>query len=123
VSEREDLVDHRLADPVVDALVATAQEGEMRVGSEALRGPLVEARRRGCDQDSRRAGTTDLDRLDRTRDRFGLDDHPRATAERRVVDGAVVALGEGSRIRRRDLDQPALERLAEQPAADETFDQ
>ena len=84
VADRQLEVDER-PDPLVDALVARADEDEMRRASRGRRrGPGVNDLAARVEQDHDRLGSPDG--VDGRRDRLGAHDHPGAAAVRRVVD-------------------------------------
>ena len=86
VAHRQLAVDQVLAHPVVDALVAPAEQGEpLRAGQLARQG-LVEPAARRAEEVERSHG---LGGLDAGEDRLGPQDHPGAASEGGVVDGAV----------------------------------
>ena len=72
VPDRELEVDHR-PDPLVDALVARAEEDEVRGGRERLRRRLAEDLARRIEQDHERARAAELG--ERRGDRLGAQDH------------------------------------------------
>ena len=87
VADRQLAVDEVVAHPLVDALVAAAQQREP-VRARPARGPRAWSNRApaGAEQEQR---PRRLDRLDRGEHRLGHQHHAGAAAERRVVDRAV----------------------------------
>src|SRR5581483_6446548 len=97
------------AHAVVDALVAAAHDDQARLAGELGRQRLVEAPAPGLEQDHR-PRVVEHHALDRLEYRLRLEDHPRAAAERHVVDLAVPVVREVAQVVRVQLDDPALDR-------------
>ena len=88
VPDRELEVDHR-PDPLVDALVARADEDQVPGGRERLRRRLAEDLAGRVEQDHERARAAELG--ERRGDRLGAEDHAGAAPVGVVVDGPVPA--------------------------------
>ena len=119
VADRQLAVDQVLAHPLVDALVAAAQQAEA-IGARQLAGPaLVEtaARRAQVEQRSRR-----LSPLDRREHRLGHEHHAGPATEGRVVHAAVRIRGDGAEVVDPDVEHAGLLGLAEQALAGEALD-
>ena len=87
VADAELAVDEVLTHPMVDALVAAAQQAEPVADAASSTGQrLVEPSAAGPEQEQR---TWRIGRLDRVEQWLGLHQHAGAPAERRVVDRAV----------------------------------
>ena len=99
-------------DPLVDPLVASAGEDEVRLLGEFARERLGEAlagRRRDDEH-----GILREDVVEHRSPRLGLHDHARAAAVGRVVDGAVTVVRPVAQIVHAQIQDAALPRLADE---------
>ena len=120
VADAQLVVDEVLADAVVDALVAPAQQAEpVEPAASSCGERLVEAAAAGTEQEqrARRVGG-----LDGGEDRLGPHQHPGAAAERAVVDGAVDVGGVLARVVGAQVEQAGGAGLAEQARRAERVD-
>ena len=95
VSDRQFEVDHR-PDPLIDALIAGADEDEVRSLSQCQRPRMTERLACRIEQDDRRVRAAQ--RSQGVGDRFGPDDHPRSPTVGLVVDRAMTADPPGPQI-------------------------
>ena len=104
IADGEFLVAEELADALVDAFVAAADENDAIEGGETAGGCLREALAlRGEKNDGLAGGVTgglgsEIEGLEALEDGLGLENHALATAEGTVVNGAVAVVGEGAEV-------------------------
>ena len=102
VADRELLVTEFVPNPLVDALVAPAEQREAVPGRQLMGDPLVEPATGGVEQDQR---TGRFGRLDRCEDRIGHQHHARPAAERTVVDRPMNVGGGSTQVACVDLEE------------------
>jgi hypothetical protein len=125
VAHAELAVDEVLAHPVVDALVAAAEQAEparlaLGGGSQFLGHRLVEPSAAGAEQ-VQRPGR--LRGVDGGEDRLGLHHHAGAAPERRVVDAAMHIGGVLAQVVQPQVEQTGTAGLAQQALGAEVVDQ
>src|SRR3990170_534320 len=105
VADGQLLVHEMLAHPFVHALVAPAHQHEVRPLGELAGHLLSETAPSRVEQDDPRSRRPE--RLDARRERLGLQDHPAATPERRVVGHAVLPRSGVAQVMDADVHDPA----------------
>src|SRR5262245_54342354 len=124
VAEAQLLAGHALRDPLVDALVAAAEEHEPLEPRVALGRLLVEAAAAGREEHHRvlRRGALGQDALDRAAEGLGLHDHAGPSAERRVVHALVLVVGEVAQVVDADAREALLHRAVDDPLRERSLE-
>src|SRR4029077_13393125 len=108
VADRNLAAGQRSADPIIDALVAAANDDDSRLGRKLFGHTLVERLTPRLHQDHP-AWVLWPDRLHGLEHRLRLDHHARAATERHVVDLAVAIVSMVAQVMRVEFDQTALD--------------
>src|SRR3954468_1631676 len=111
IADRDRLGRQMLADPFVDPFVPAAQDHQVIQRAQPLRDVVRQSLAVGRGQDHRRWRAPLLaNPVDRRKQRFGLQHHPRPAAKRHVVDDPVPIGREIPQVVHAQIDQPSRDR-------------
>ncbi len=120
VADRDFPIDQVLPDPMIDALVASAQQTEPSGIGEPSGHGLIETATAGTKQQQR---TRCVTRFDGCKNGLGLHHHAGATTERDIIDGPVTVRGRAPHIVTRQRQQPLVASAPEETLLAEYIDE